>query len=209
MAKRQKERILDALGWFFIVLGITTAGWYVLFSRWQYAFWFCNHAMIIAGIALLKRNKFWTTATLNWALVPVSMWVIDFAGKVLFDAHVLGITEYMFIGPWWGRILSLQHLFTVPLLLYALQLLGAADKNAWLGTTAHGAILWLISYFIITPDYNVNCAHEACQSWLRGEYYVVLWPLIAVALFYLTNAFLVWLLNSRAARRQARARQRK
>jgi hypothetical protein len=165
--------------------------------------------MIIAGIAILKRNRFWTTATLNWSLVPVSMWVIDFAGKLLFDTHVLGITEYMFVGPWWGRILSLQHLFTVPLLLYALHLLDSADERAWLGTAVHGAALWLISYFIITPDYNVNCVYEACQSWLQSEYYVALWPLIAVALFYLTNAFLVCLLNPRAATRQARARQRK
>lgn len=198
----KKERILDILGWIFLVLGLVSVSWYLFFSRWQYAVWFCNHAMIITGIAVLCRNRFWVTAMLNWSLIPVSIWAIDFISGVIFNYFPFGITQYMFEGPL--QIISLQHLFTVPLMLYTMHLLGKPAKWAWLGTTAHGIILWIISYFIITPDYNVNCVHTACTLLKGLPYYTILWPLTAILMFFVTNWFLVWAFNAPRARRQAR-----
>ncbi|MEM4247172.1 MAG: hypothetical protein QXR48_00395 [Candidatus Woesearchaeota archaeon] len=188
MAK--KERVLNFLGWIFIALGLVSVITHVVFGNWRYAVWFCNHAMIISGLAIMYKNRFWLTAMLNWSLIPVSMWTIDFVSKVLFGIFPFGITQYMFEGP--IQIISLQHLFTVPLMLYAMHLLGRPTKWAWLGTTAHGIILWIISYFFITPDYNVNCAHQACTLLKGLPYYVALWPFIAILMFFVTNKFLVW-----------------
>jgi hypothetical protein len=204
MAKIRKNRIIHSLGWFFLVLGTITAGWYALFSKWQYAFWFCNHAMIITGIAILKKNNYLLTAMLNWSLLPVSAWIIDFLSRLLFGIHPLGITEYMFFGNWWARLLSLQHLITVPLMLYALWLVGRPDKKAWAGTTIHGIILWMISYFLITPDYNVNCVHQACTTILQTlPAYQLLWPIIAFVMFFGTNWVLVRIFQSPKARHQS------
>jgi hypothetical protein len=193
MAK--KELILDILGWFFIALGLVSVISHVVFGNWRYAVWFCNHAMIITGIAVLCRNRFWLTAMLNWSLIPVSLWAIDFVGKVLFDVYIFGMTEYMFVGIGWMNIIGLQHLFTVPLMLYAMHLIGKPSQNAWLGTTLHAAILWVVSYFFITPDYNINCAHTACQPMQWLPYYTVLWPVVAVLLFYISNKLLVWIFS--------------
>ncbi len=192
MAKGQKIRFL---GWFFLVLGIISVFWHVVVQDWRYAVWFCNHAMIIVGIAVLNRNRFWLTAMLNWALVPVSLWVIDFVGKLVFGVYIFKITEYMFVEPWWRHFLGFQHLFTIPLMLYALYLLGKPMKNAWVGTAFHGAVLWIISYFLITPDYNINCAHTSCVPMIipQTPLYAVLWPIIAIAMFFITNWFLIWL----------------
>ncbi len=200
MAK--KERVLDILGLIFIVLGLISVISHVFFGNWRYAVWFCNHAMIIAGIAVLCRNRFWLTAMLNWALIPVGIWTIDFISALIFGYFPFGITQYMFEEP--VQIISLQHLFTVPLMLYAMHLLGKPARRAWVGTTIHGIIIWIISYFFITPDYNVNCAHHACTllKWL--PYYVVLWPLVAVLMFFVTNKFLVWIFSAPRARRQQR-----
>jgi hypothetical protein len=210
MSRKKAERnwkstALNITGWFLLVLGIVTASWYVLFSRWQYSLWLCNHAMIIAGLAILFRNRFWLTAMLNWAVLPVSAWCIDFLGRLLFGVHILGITEYMFTGPMLTKLLSLQHLITVPLMLYGLLLMGRPDKKAWTGTALHAAALWAISYFIITPDYNINCAHAACSitlSWLPA--YRIMWPVMAFAMFSLTNFFMVRIYQTRAARHQDR-----
>lgn len=195
----KKEVKIRFLGWFFLFLGLISVFWHVVVQDWRYAVWFCNHAMIITGIALLNKNRFWLTAMLNWALIPVSLWVIDFVGKIIFGKFLFGITEYMFVEPWWKHFLGFQHLITVPLMLYALFLLRKPDKNAWIGTTFHGAVLWLISYFLITPDYNVNCVHETCVSFLRSQYYVVLWPFVAVLMFLLTNWFLVWVFHHKSS----------
>lgn len=199
MAQQQKEAVLDVLGWLFLALGILSVFWHTAFGRWQYAVWFCNHAMLIAGIAVLLRSRFWLTAMLNWALIPVSAWAIDFIARLFFGVFVFRITEYMFVDQWWKHLLSLQHLFTVPLMLYALHLLGKPSPRAWLGTGAYGLALWITSYFLITPDYNINCAHEACVPWLALPGYAFVWPLIALATFLATNLFLVWLFSARKA----------
>ncbi len=187
-----KERVLDFLGWLFLLLGIGSVIGHIVFQNWKYAVWFCNHAMIITGLAVLFRNRFWLTAMLNWAVIPVSVWAIDFIVRTVFGVFIFGVTTYMFEGPVWNNLMSLQHLFTVPLMLYTMYLLGKPAKNAWLGTTIHGIILWIISYYLITPDYNVNCVHHSCTmlGWL--PYYVILWPLIGILMFYVTNKFLVW-----------------
>jgi hypothetical protein len=187
----KKELILDILGWFFLVLGIVSVITHVFFGNWRYTVWFCNHSMIITGIAVLCRNRFWLTAMLNWSLIPLSLWTIDFIGKVVFNVSILGMTEYMFVGLGWMNIVGLQHLFTVPLMLYSLYLLGKPSPKAWLGTTLHAAILGVISYFFITADYNINCAHTACKPMQWLPYYIVLWPVVAVLLFYISNKLLV------------------
>lgn len=200
----KKETILNVLGWIFLFLGLASITWYVKFQNWRYAVWFCNHSMIIAGIAVLCRNRFWLTAMLNWSLIPVTAWVVDFLCKIIFGIHLLGITEYMFTGSFWMHLISLQHLFTVPLMLFALHLLGKPAPLAWIGTTIHGTILWLISYFLITPDYNINCAHHACvtMNWLPD--YVVMWPIVAFVMFFSTNKFLCWVFSALKARHQQR-----
>ncbi len=209
MAKSKKEKILDVLGWFFLALGLITFFWYALIRDWRYAVWFCNHAMIIVGLAILKRNRFWLTAMLNWALIPVGLWIIDFLVRLLFGVHLFRITEYMFQRPWWQDLLSLQHLVTVPLMLWAMYLLGRPHARAWLGTAIHGAVLWVISYFLISPDYNINCVYETCARVLAIPNYVLWWPIIAVTIFFVTNKLLVWLFSAREAMHPRRARQRK
>ncbi len=202
MAK--KERILDILGWIFLLLGIASVCGHLVFQNWRYAIWFCNHAMIITGLAVIYRNRFWLTAMLNWAVIPVSIWTLDFIVRVVFGVFIFGVTTYMFEGSVWNNLMSLQHLFTVPLMLYAMHLLKKPAKWAWLGTTAHGIILWIISYYFITPDYNVNCVHSACTLLNGLPYYVTLWPLIAILMFFLTNRFLCWAFSAPKAKRQAR-----
>lgn len=201
MAK--KEVILDALGCIFLAMGITSVVFHVFFQRWEYAVWFCNHSMLITGTAVLLRNRFWLTAMLNWSVVPITIWVVDFTGKVFFNAYVFKVTEYMFEGPVLGHIISMQHLFAVPLMLYALFLMGKPHKWAWLGTLLQSSILFVLSYFFITPDYNINCTHTACISWLNNlPYYPVSWFILTAVMFFATNWLLVWIFSAPRARHQ-------
>lgn len=201
----KKELILDILGWVFLAMGITSVVWHVGFLKWQYAVWFCNHSMLITGTAVLLRNRFWLTAMLNWSVVPITIWVVDFIGKVLFNTHIFNVTNYMFEGPSWGHIISMQHLFAVPLMLYALILMGKPNKWAWLGTLLQSAILFVLSYFYITPDYNINCVHTACISWLEWlPAYPAAWFILTALMFFATNWALVWIFSGPKARHQQR-----
>jgi hypothetical protein len=203
---KKKELVLDILGWIFIIMGVASVGWHVIFLKWEYAIWFCNHSMLITGTAVLMRNRFWLTAMLNWSVIPITVWMIDFIGKLFFNVYIFRVTEYMFEGPSWGHIISMQHLFAVPLMIYALYLLGKPDKWAWLGTLLQSAILFSISYFFITPDYNINCAHTACISWLQNlPHYPIVWFLLTLGMFIVTNWLLVWIFSGREARRSRTA----
>lgn len=197
-----KHTILQTkyLGLFFILLGIITLFWHIFVLDWRYVFWFCNHAMLIVGWALLKKNRFWLTAMLNWSIIPVSLWVVDFLSKLLFGFYIFGITSYMFAQPFWKNIVSLQHLFTVPLMLYALWLVGKPHPRAWIGTTLHGTTLWLISYFFIRQDYNVNCVHKACVSFLDWPNYAFWWIIVGITMFFATNKILSLVFNAIKAR---------
>lgn len=181
--------------------------------RWQYVVWFCNHAMLIVGLSLLFKNRFWLTAMLNWAIIPVTLWAVDFLSKVLFGVFPFKVTDYLFEGPFWLHVISLQHLITVPLMLYAMWLLGRPHKWAWTGTALHGMLLLFISYFFIRPDFNVLCAHSSCVPSIvpDGPYYLLRWTLTSAGIFIITNFMLVSLFRKRGrtARRQARARKRK
>ena len=83
---------------------------YLISGRWQYIFWFCNHASIIIGILILLKNKYWLTAELSLALVPQLVWSIDFFGFLLFKKTIFGITDYVFGTFTFQTFFSLQHI---------------------------------------------------------------------------------------------------
>ena len=107
----KKNLILNIIGTIFIILGLLSLSRiFFVTAIWQNVFWWCDHAVLILGLAILFRNTFWLTAELNIALLPQILWSFDFFSKVFFNKFIFGVTAYMFEGPWAFKILSYQHL---------------------------------------------------------------------------------------------------
>ena len=88
--------IVDFLGVFLVITGVlqyivpAATGNFVHFA------WFSNHVIILLGIGIILRNRFLVTAELCIALIPETVWSVDFLGKVFFNTYLIGITRYMF-----------------------------------------------------------------------------------------------------------------
>jgi hypothetical protein len=182
-------------------------GWTVWLIVWAPLYWrqygaqnflfFCDIGNVLIGIGL------WLESALifSWAacglLLFQSLYVIDLAGALLTGRHFIGGTEYMF-DPRLSlaiRLLSLFHLATPPLLLWALWKLGY-DPRGWKVQTLTAWIVLPINYFW-RPEHDVN--------WARGLFfreqhtipapmylaaYLVFVPLLV---YWPTHLFLGWL----------------
>ncbi len=144
----------------------------------------------------------WTESALlfSWQAVSLllfqSLFLIDVAGTWLSGHHPIGGTEFMFDThlalP--VRLLSLFHVVTPPLLLWAIWRLGY-DPRAWKLQTLTCWILVPINY-LWRPEHNVNWARgiffteqHAIPGWSYLAGYLLLVPLVV---YYPTHRVLLW-----------------
>ena len=136
----------------------------------------------------------------SWAacglLLFQTLYTVDLAGALLTGRHIIGGTEYMFDPslPLMVRLLSLFHVVTPPLLLWAIWRLGY-DPRGWKLQTLTAWIVVPINYFW-RPEYDVNWArglflHEqhAVPGFVYLACYLVAVPLIV---YFPTHLLLRW-----------------
>lgn len=185
-------------------------GWTVWLMLWAPLYWrqygaqnflfFCDIGNILIGIALWLESPL----IFSWAacglLIFQSLFIVDLVGAVLTHHHLIGGTEYMF-DPHLGltvRLLSLFHVATPPLLLWAIRRLGY-DSRGWKLQTL---MTWLVIpvNFFWRPEADVNWAlglyfHEqhAVPGWMYFLAYLICVPLM---IYFPTHLFLQWLNRS-------------
>ncbi|HTU40772.1 MAG TPA: hypothetical protein VMF10_03620 [Candidatus Aquilonibacter sp.] len=157
---------------------------------------FCDlgNILIAAGLWLESSLIFsWQACGL---LLFQTLFIIDLFGAAVSGRHLIGGTEYMFdphIAPV-VRLLSLFHVVTPPLLLWAIWRLGY-DSRGWKLQTLTTWIVIPINYFW-RPQYDVNWArglgfHE--QHAVPGIVYVLTYlTVVPAAVYYPTHRLLAW-----------------
>jgi hypothetical protein len=148
-------------------------GWTLWLIAWAPLYWrqygaqnflfFCDLGNVLIGAALWLESPM----VFSWAacglLIFQSLYTIDLAGTVLTHRHLIGGTEYMF-DPHLGltiRLLSLFHVVTPPLLLWAIWRLGY-DARGWKLQTLMTWVVIPIN-FLWRPVADVN--------WARGLFF--------------------------------------
>ena len=125
-----------------------------------------------------------------------SLYTIDLLGAVLSNRHFIGGTEYMFDSglPLYLRLLSLFHVVTPPLLLWAIWRLGY-DKRGWKYQTLTTWVVVPINYFW-RPQYDINWARgpffreqHIVPGWRTCWAYLVVVPLVV---YLPTHLLLQW-----------------
>ncbi len=184
-----EKRVL--FGWIYLVIGLLPFLTFILFGNTHFSVWFSNHTFIILGLALLFRSPFWAFAELCIGFLPELVWSTDFLARVFTGAHIWGFTSYMFKnGAFdWFHLYSFQHILFVPAALYAMYLLGGPVKQAWLGSLAHGAAMWGVS-FGFPFDFNINCVYHKCIFDL--PFYQLSWPLIMIAHIFVVYGLVLY-----------------
>lgn len=148
-------------------------GWTVWLLTWipvywkQYGlqnfFYFCDlgNLLIAAGLWLESSLIFsWQACGL---LLFQTLYTLDLLSAAFTGTHILGATEFMFDPhvPLFVRLLSLFHVVTPPLLLWAIWRLGY-DSRGWKFQTLMTWIVVPINFFW-RPQYDVN--------WARGPFF--------------------------------------
>jgi hypothetical protein len=181
--------------------------WTVWLIAWAPVYWrqygaqnflfFCDIGNVLIGIGLWLESPLLFSWVASGLLLFQTLYAIDLAGALLLGRHFVGGTEYMFDPglPLFIRLLSLFHVVTPPLLLWAIWRLGY-DPRGWKFQTLMTWIVVPINYFW-RSEMDVNWArglffHE--QHMLPGFVYLMAY-LIAVPLFvyFPTHLFLDWL----------------
>jgi hypothetical protein len=158
---------------------------------------FCDlgNVLIAAGLWLESPLIFsWQACGL---LLFQTLFDIDLLGAVLSGRHFIGGSEYVFDVhiPLWIRLLSLFHVVTPPLLLWAIWRLGY-DRRGWKLQTVTAWIVIPINYFW-RPELDVNWARGPFfreQHAVPGFLYVLIYlTVVPAVIYYPTHRFLAWL----------------
>ncbi|MGD0759314.1 MAG: hypothetical protein ABR921_10440 [Candidatus Sulfotelmatobacter sp.] len=127
-------------------------------------------------------------------LIGIGLWL---ESPLIFGHHVIGGTEYMFNPdlPLFMRLLSLFHVVTPPLLVWAIWRLGY-DPRGWKWQTVTCWIVVPINYFW-RPEYDVNWARGLFfrdQHVVPGVVYLLAYlVLVPLVIYFPTHRLLVWL----------------
>jgi hypothetical protein len=158
---------------------------------------FCDFGNLFVAVGLWLESPLIVSWQATGLLLFQSLFTIDVASALVSGHHLIGGTEFMFDPhvPLPIRLLSLFHVVTPPLLLWAIHRLGY-DRRGWKLQTLTAWIVVPINY-LWRPEYDVNWArgpffHE--QHAVPGFIYLLIY-LIAVpaVVYYPTHRFLEWL----------------
>jgi hypothetical protein len=158
---------------------------------------FCDLGNVLIAIALWFESPLIFSWQATSLLLFQTLFSIDLIGAIITGRHWIGGTEYM-LDPHIAlsiRLLSLFHLVTPPLLLWAIWRLGY-DGRGWKYQTLTAWIVVPINYFW-RPQYDVNWARGPFfreQHTIPGLAYLLAYLIFVPAIVYFsTHRFLLWL----------------
>lgn len=186
--------VVKLLGIFYILIGLTAIFYsLIVLKNVDQMFWYCYFAMIIMGIGLFIHDSSLIASQINYLFFPFLIWNLDFFYELVTGVPLFGITSYMFepshIIP---KIISFQHVFTIPVAIYFLAVFKLKRKTTWVFTIVQASIIYLISASLTHPANNINCVFRSCIPFIHAQIiYPFLWVIITFVMVLVTNYLLV------------------
>ena len=193
MNEKSKKLIINFIGILFIILGVGAIINTIYHQNLGIApiLWFSYISIILIGIGALTKNYLLIVSQLNIIAIPYIVWDIDFLYILFTGNSLLGIADYFFIpGPLIGKIISSQHLFTMPLAIYTLYLIKIRDNYAWLISFFEVIVVFFITRLISSPEQNINCVFSPCMNFSIPYYYLT-WFVGFFIIIFVTNFVLI------------------
>jgi hypothetical protein len=186
--------------WMKIAWTLWVLVWAPIYAR-QYGLqnflFFCDLGNILIGVGLWLESPLIFSWQASSLLLFQTLFTLDLIGALVTGRHFIGGAEYIFDPnlPLAIRLLSLFHVLTPPLLLWAIYRLGY-DRRGWMLQTLTAWIVLPINY-LWRPQFDVNWArgpffHQ--QHTVPGMLYLLLYLIIVPAgVYFPTHLFLSWL----------------
>lgn len=190
--RTSRDGLLIVLGIYYILLGVLA----FLNSYWSQStdqvYWFCYFSLFLIGIGFVRRDSLLIASQLNILMAAMVIWSIDFSYVFFTHTSLWGYTDYFFQSKnVLAQFVSLQHLYTIPLALYALSVLKLRGRYIWLISILQAFVIFIITRMFTSSESNINCSFHACGTLFNFSwYYPALW-LIGVSIMILITDFLL------------------
>jgi hypothetical protein len=174
--------------WLKIGWTIWALAWCPLYWTWygaQNLLWFCDLANFFILAALWLESSLIFSWQATGLLLFQTLYAVDLLGTLVAGKHLIGGTEYMFDPsvPLGVRLLSLFHIVTPPLLVWAIWRLGY-DRRGWKYQTLTAWVVVPIN-FLWRPQFDINWARgpfgqeqHLLPGWIYVSGYLIVVPLL-------------------------------
>lgn len=183
---KRSEIITKIIGMIFLIFGIgAILNSIFIIKSTSILIWFCHPALILLGVGFIIENKDLIQSQLNILTFPLIFWTLDFLQFIFTKQSIFGI-EYFFFNqtPITSRIITSQHLFTIPLSLWGLKYLNSKNKKAIKLSLITILILLVVSLFFGSQK-NINFVYNFMG--LTFKYYQLFWVLVVSLIILITN----------------------
>jgi len=197
MKKSMRFFILDLIGIFFLFLGIAAIANSLYIQNPTQILYMCYIGLLLIGIGILTKRSFIIMSQVYILAIPLLIWDIDFLYWLIMQKPLWGITDYFFLDKAFilGKIISLQHLFTVPIAIYAANKIGIKRKDSWKWSFIQILLVFIAVNIFSSPESNINCIFNPCINIVLGLPYRLTWFLIIFTMTFLTSILLNSLLK--------------
>jgi hypothetical protein len=192
MKDGSKRIFLIALGIYFILLGIFAIILSLYNNDPSQILYACYVGLILIGIGMLTKKSSIILSQVYLLTIPILIWDIDFFHWIIFKKPLWGITDYFFsVHPSIiGNFVSLQHLYLVPLSVYALTLMNIKRRDAWKWSLLELVLIFFAVFTLSVPALNVDCVFRPCININFGIPYPIVWFLISFSMIGVTALIL-------------------
>lgn len=188
MREKTKGLVLDALGILFLIWGLGAIFYQISIQEPYFVLWFCYTGLILIGLGILLRSDFLIAAQLALMTMPLIIWSIDFFSFLITGKFLWGITAYLFKDQAnIGDLISLQHIFTVPLALFSLWIIKLKRKDFWILSIFEAILFYFFSGFFSTSEQNLNYVFSSSVPFETPLSYAFDWFFFVFLMIFLTS----------------------
>ena len=183
-----KNRVLNFIGVFFILVFIFhMVNKFIFYELYEF-FWLCNHVPLVVGIAILFRKQSIIIGEFCLLGVASLLWDIDLISYFVKGESLLSNVGYLLHNELiYSLSIGLIHLSFIPLTLVAIFLIGKKAPRGWIYGAIHGIILIPFA-FLFEDKANLNCILSPCLEaipnfslypvvFILGYIFVIIFPL--------------------------------
>jgi hypothetical protein len=190
---KKQELVLKILGIFILFYGLLAITQAITSGNPGWIFWTCYLGMILIGIGSLTKNSLLIKIQLNILTIPLILWIIDFFSILIFNYHLLGMTDYFFRQiTIFARLVSLEHFFLLPIGFTSLYLTKKLTKSslekAWHFSSIQLIILFTLTRLLTSPQDNVNSVFFSRINFIPdSEFYLIYLFILCFIMIILTD----------------------
>jgi len=140
-------------------------------------FWVSHLALLLVVIGFLAGSTLILTGALISVVIVHGLWIYDLIALMFTGVAPLNYVTYVQTLPLFRKVLTIHHIYLLPL-LFAWLWDKRFDAKGWLVATGLFLFSTLISFIALPYEYNINCAHEICPLSLQ------LFPFLSFAATY-------------------------